>query len=128
LVIGADVAAATREGALLNTAARITRGDHGFLPLVTITGSGLTISAVKLAADRSDDVVVRVYESLGRRSAGTLRFDAPHAGVVTTNLLEEPLDGAQCDVDEAGAVGLALSAFEVRTLRFTISRHDEVHP
>ncbi len=121
LVIGADIADATEAGALLNTPARRAQGDHGFPPLVTVDGDGIVVSSVKLAADRSGDLVVRAYESLGRRAAGHLRVSANHGAPVTVSLLEEPLFDTPGSADmETAAVPLSLSPFEVRTLRFHI--------
>jgi alpha-mannosidase len=122
LVIGADVAEATREGALLNTPARTITGVRSVAPLVSVDGPGLVLSAVKEAADRSGDLVVRVYESLGARTRGTVRFDLPVAQVDEVTLLEEPLGHAAGATTEpleltAGAVEVALGGFEVRTLR-----------
>lgn len=116
LVIGADVATATREGALLNTPARQVTGGAGFDPLVTVEGEGVVLSSVKEAADRSGDLVVRVYESLGGRARGTVRFGFPVAAVTEVSLLEEPLDAAASEITD-GVVELRLGAFEVRTLR-----------
>lgn len=120
LVIGAGVAEATVAGALLNTAERRTKGSHGFSPMVSVTGEGIVVSSVKLAADRSGDLVVRVYESLGRRAIGQLRVDAPVGAPTWVNLLEEDLgaagDGGHHD---DGSISLALMPFEVRTIRFS---------
>ena len=74
------------------------------------------MSSVKEAADRSGDLVVRVYESLGGRARGTLRLDLPVAAVTTVSLLEEPLDDGEVVVVD-GEVPVVLSAFEVRTFR-----------
>lgn len=116
LVVGADAEVATREGALLGTPARAVTGSHGIEPLVTAAGEGIVVSSVKEAADRSGDLVVRVYESLGGRARGSLRIDMPVASVTTATLLEEPLDDGAVEL-VGGAVPLELGAFEVRTLR-----------
>ena len=118
LVIGADVATATAAGALLNSAERIIDGAQGVDPLVEVSGEGLVISSVKLAADRSGDLVVRVYESLGRRASGSLKVNAQIAQASTVSLLEDELGGQRIELAD-GAVPLKLGAFEVRTLRFT---------
>ena len=116
LVVGADAEVATREGALLGTPAPAVTGSHGIEPLVTAAGEGIVVSSVKEAADRSGDLVVRVYESLGGRARGSLRIDMPVASVTTATLLEEPLDDGAVEL-VGGAVPLELGAFEVRTLR-----------
>ena len=121
LVIGADVAAATEAGALLNSAERVIEGAQGVDPLVSLSGEGLVISSVKLAADRSGDLVVRVYESLGRRAHGSLMVNAQLGSAATVSLLEDELAGQSVELDD-GAVPLKLGAFEVRTLRFTLAK------
>ena len=47
-----------------------SRAPHGVEPLVAVSNPALVVEAVKLAEDGSGDVIVRVYESLGERSAG----------------------------------------------------------
>jgi alpha-mannosidase len=116
LVIGADAEIATREGALMGTQARRLTGAREVAPLITVTGEGIVVSSVKSAADRSGDLVVRCYESLGGRACGTLRLDLPVASVVTASLLEEPVAAGEVEVID-GVVQLRLGAFEVRTLR-----------
>ncbi|WP_411734769.1 alpha-mannosidase [Paeniglutamicibacter sp.] len=119
LVIGADIAAATEAGALLNSDARTITGANGFDPLVTVEGEGIVLSNVKLAGDKSGDLVVRVYESLGRRAKGTVNVHRPVEGAAAISLLEDPLEGEGGIAELTdGAVALALTAFEVRTLRF----------
>ncbi|MGP9034344.1 alpha-mannosidase [Glutamicibacter mysorens] len=121
LVIGADVATATAAGALLNSEERVIDGAQGVDPLVTISGEGLVVSSVKLAADRSGDLVVRVYESLGRRASGSLRVNAQISQASTVSLLEDELAGQRVELAD-GAVPLKLGAFEVRTLRFAVAK------
>jgi len=120
LVIGADIATVTEAGALLNSAERVVVGAQGVEPLVAVTGEGLVVSSVKLSADRSGDLVVRVYESLGRRARGALKINAAYASATTVSLLEDSLAQAAIDLLD-GAVPLELSAFEVRTVRFKLS-------
>ncbi|MFL4472867.1 alpha-mannosidase [Paeniglutamicibacter sp. MACA_103] len=120
LVIGADIASATEAGALLNSPERTLAGAHGFDPLVTVEGTGIVLSSVKLAGDRSGDLVVRVYESLGRRVAGTVNVHRPVERASAITLLEDPIEGPGGTVEHSGgSVAIALTAFEVRTLRFT---------
>ncbi|PRB68634.1 glycoside hydrolase family 38 C-terminal domain-containing protein [Arthrobacter sp. MYb213] len=119
LVIGADIASATKAGALLNSAERVISGAQSVDPLVRLEGAGLVVSSVKLASDQSGDLVVRVYESLGRRARGTLELNTQFTAVNTVTLLEDPLADETTDVVD-GAVQLALGAFEVRTLRFKL--------
>ncbi|TQL67822.1 alpha-mannosidase [Nocardioides albertanoniae] len=115
LVIGADVAAATDAGAALNTPPRQIAGAEAVEPLVTVSGEGLVVSSVKLAADRSGDLVVRVYESTGARTQGELRVAESFERVEEISLVEDPIAEVSAD---GGVVALSLGAFEVRTLRF----------
>ncbi|HEY0535824.1 MAG TPA: glycoside hydrolase family 38 C-terminal domain-containing protein [Actinoplanes sp.] len=118
LVIGSSVAEATAAGLDLNLAERVVTGDHGFDPLVSVAGEGILVSSVKLADDRGGDIIVRLYESLGRRAVGTLTVNVPISEAVTVSLLERPLDD---EVAVSGAqIPLSLSPFEVRTLRLTL--------
>jgi alpha-mannosidase len=123
LVVGTDVDGAAQEGVVLNTPSRVVPGDHGFDALVRVEGVGAHLSCVKLAADRSGDLVVRVHEALGGRTRGQVRVDCPVASVVEANLLEEPVEPApEPNPDhgpDPGVVDVVLGPFEVRTLRFT---------
>ena len=122
LVVGADVAAATAAGWLLNSPERVVLGDHGVEPLAAVSGEGIVVSNVTLAHDRSGDLVVRVYESLGRRSRGALTVRGDFASADSVSLLEDPLEPAGADLaDGRAVVPLTLRPFEVRTLRF--ARH-----
>jgi alpha-mannosidase len=81
-------------------------------PLITVEGDGIIVEAVKLAEDGSGDVVVRLYEALGRRARGSLRPGFPAARATRTDLLERELPGQPAD-----ALALDLRAFELVTLR-----------
>jgi alpha-mannosidase len=110
-VIGADAAIATAEGIALNSPSMIVRGEREVEPLVTVAGEGIVVSGVKFAADGSDDVIVRLYESLGRRVSGELSVGFAHREVREVSLIEDDIDDART----GGA--LQLRPFEVRTLR-----------
>jgi alpha-mannosidase len=123
LVIGADIAAATEAGALLNTDERTVTGRQGIDPLVVVTGTSVVLSSVKLAADRSGDLVVRVFESQGARTKAELTFDIPVVEVVEVNLLEEELEAApSLALTDMGSISLSLKAFDVRTFRVRLDR------
>ncbi|MGL3805283.1 alpha-mannosidase [Paeniglutamicibacter sp. R2-26] len=117
MVIGADLAQTTAAGIALNSPGRTVAGGSGFEPLVELSGHGLLLSCVKLAADRSGDVIVRLHESLGRRASGSLQVNAPLQGWATASLIEDVLGG---EPGGSGAtIPLELKPFEVLTLRFT---------
>ena len=118
LVPGASVADAVAHGYALNLPLRVTSGSAAVaLPLVTLSGEAAAIEAVKLADDRSGDVVVRLYESLGGRARTTLRASFPIASAEVTDLLERPSADAPVEVAPDGGVPLTLRPFQVLTLR-----------
>lgn len=114
---GAGIAEAVEEGYRANLAPRTVRGRHPVEPLFSVDNKAVVIEAVKLAEDGSGDVVVRLYESLGKRSAGRLTANFPAAGVRAVDLLERPADapGVLAGRDSAE---LTLRPFQLVTLRF----------
>lgn len=115
LVIGADPAIATAEGIALNAPVALVRGADEVEPLVGVEGEGIVVSAVKLADDRSGDLIVRVYEALGRRARGRLVVNLAHVEVREVSVIEDELDDARTGVE------LGLTPFEVRTLRIVVT-------
>ncbi|MGW6307338.1 alpha-mannosidase [Streptomyces niveus] len=115
LVPGAGVTDAVREGLALNLPLRVAVAPPT-APLVSIDHPAITVESVKLAEDRSGDVVVRLYESAGNRASAMLRTGFPVVQAHVTDLLERPLHEAG-----TGAAGLrvALRPFQILTLRFT---------
>ncbi|KQR40264.1 alpha-mannosidase [Microbacterium sp. Leaf159] len=111
MVIGADAALATAEGITLNSPATLVRGAREVDALVAVEGEGIVVSGVKLADDGSGDVIVRVYEALGRRVAGSVVADFEHREIHEVSLIEDALDDARMGGE------LRLRPFEVRTLR-----------
>ncbi len=106
----ADLAATTRAAYRRNLRLR-TRTGSAVAPLVAVEGA--IIDTVKLAEDRSGDVIVRLYEATGGRSTATLRGDFTRATL--TNILEE-VDTALGTSSE-GVWRLPLRPFELVTLR-----------
>jgi alpha-mannosidase len=118
LVPGAGIADAAAEGYALNLPQRVGTG-HGEppAPLVDVTGPAVLVEAVKLADDRSGDVIVRLYESLGGRAATELRAGFPVARVEVVDLLERPLPDPAVTIDDAGVARVPFRPFQIRTLR-----------
>ncbi|MFF5624484.1 alpha-mannosidase [Microbacterium sp. NPDC012755] len=110
-VIGADAAIATAEGIALNSPATVVQGVREVAPLVSVQGDGIVVSGVKLADDGSGDVIVRLYEALGRRATGSITADFEHSGIREVSLIEDALDEPRLGGE------LRLRPFEVRTLR-----------
>ena len=124
LVPGAGIADAVREGYRINLPERAVPGDaRRSPPLVTVDNDAVVVTAVKLADDRSGDVVVRLYEAHGARLGATLTPGFPLASVVATDLLERPLeDDTAHRITPEGAVRLTLRPFQILTLRLTPTR------
>ncbi|WP_024285950.1 glycoside hydrolase family 38 C-terminal domain-containing protein [Cellulomonas sp. KRMCY2] len=121
LVVGADVMDAVAEGYRLNVPPRAILGAGPSAPLLAVDDPAIVVEAVKLAEDRSGDLVVRLYEARGAARAGTLTTAFEWEAVVATDLLERPQAEVSAD-GRTGRVEVALRAFEIRTLRFSGAR------
>jgi alpha-mannosidase len=83
-------------------------------PLVQLDGDGVELSAVKAADDGSGDLIVRLYEACGNRTAISVRTPFRIGRADVCNLLEEP-DRTLETSD--GIVAVTLRPFELMTLR-----------
>ncbi|MEU8781902.1 glycoside hydrolase family 38 C-terminal domain-containing protein [Streptomyces sp. NPDC048637] len=114
LLPGAGVGDAVAEGLALNLPLRPATAPP-VPPLIRVDHPAVTVESVKLAEDRSGDVVVRLYESQGGRATGTLSPGFPVERATVTDLLERPLHE-----EEGGPtsdVTVALRPFQILTLR-----------
>ncbi len=118
----ADIAAAVRAGYDINLPSRSVPGSRDVAPIVTVTNPAVVVEAVKLAEDRSGDVVVRLYESLGARSTSTVTAGFAASGVTVTDLLERPT--GPCD-DPSDPGTWPLDEPDVPPIR---DRHPPVRP
>ena len=114
---GADIADAVQEGYRTNLAPRLVRGASPVEPLVAVSNPGMVIEAVKLAEDGSGDVIVRLYESLGQRSAGRITANFEVETIQPVDLLERDVPAPGVHADETGTT-LHLRPFQLVTLRF----------
>ncbi len=114
---GAGIADAVQEGYRTNLPPRLVTGASPVKPLVSLSNPALVVEAVKLAEDGSGDVIVRLYESLGQRSRGTLTANFPVQRITAVDLLERQVDAAGVKVGLDGAE-LLLRPFQLVTLRF----------
>ncbi|TWP49071.1 alpha-mannosidase [Lentzea tibetensis] len=112
LLPGADVVDAVAEGYALNLPLRVLPGESASGQLLTVDNSAVAIESVKLADDRSGDVIVRLYESLGGRAAFTMTPGFPTTAAHVCDLLENP-------VDETSLEAIPLRPFQVLTLRLS---------
>ncbi|WP_217167744.1 glycoside hydrolase family 38 C-terminal domain-containing protein [Streptomyces sp. AC512_CC834] len=88
-------------------------------PLLEVSDRAVVVESVKLAEDRSGDLVVRLYEAHGNRSRATVRTAFSWSEAVATDLLERAVDSAAVRAAAPGTeVALELRPFELLTLRF----------
>ncbi|MCP3754635.1 glycoside hydrolase family 38 C-terminal domain-containing protein [Streptomyces sp. TBY4] len=121
-VIGADIADAVREGYGFNVPERVVAGSPAQIaPLVVTDAAAVVVDTVKLADDRSGDLVVRLYEAHGGRATALLTTGFPLESATVTDLLERPLaDGEESGAarrTSGGQVSLTLRPFQILTLR-----------
>jgi alpha-mannosidase len=83
----------------------------------------IVVEAVKLAEDRSGDVIVRLYEAHGGRARGRLHTSFAVSAVTETGVLERPLEDASAlragTGDVTDGIELELRPFQIVTLRLT---------
>ena len=114
---GAGIAQAIEDGYRANLPERVVYGAHEAEPLFAVSNPAVVVEAVKLAEDRSGDVVVRLYESLGGHALARLVPSFPVAGARAVDLLERPVDAPSVEVGD-DSVQLSLRPFQIVTLRF----------
>jgi alpha-mannosidase len=120
--IANDVLDAVSEGYRVNLPLRVVEGATPVAPLVRSDCPSIVVESVKLAEDRSGDLVVRLYEARGAQATGTVGFGCPVREVVETDLLERALDEptALFGVSPAEAEAeVHLRPFQIATLRVT---------
>jgi len=114
LLPAATPAEAIAAGYELNLPPAHQPGSHGVSPLVSLAGdTNVLIESVKLADDRSGDVVVRLYEAEGVPGAVTLRTSFEAAAFLRTDLLERT-----AGVDDGPHV--RLRPFQIVTIRMPL--------
>lgn len=122
LVPGATIPDSARAGYAINLPPRIHRGTHPVEPLVAVNQPGAAIiEAVKLAEDRSGDVVVRLYEPTGGRARIVVSSSFAFRRVSVTDLLERDVDAPETlsHIDAPNSsVSVDLRPFQIVTLRF----------
>ena len=120
VVPGADTREALAQAHALNLPLRpASSGDTR--PLVVVDNPDVVVECVKLADDRSGDVVVRLYEARGGRAEARLGIGFPLERAEETNLLEKPTGPIPV---QGNAIELTLRPFEIRTLRLTSGKAD----
>ena len=119
----ASVADAIDLGEALNLAQRTVRRSSELAPVAQVVEGAARIQTVKLAEDRSGDLIVRLYEGAGVRDAATVSIPGAKK-VEVVDLIERTLGEGMPLAHRAKAVDgdtieLALKPFEITTLRAT---------
>lgn len=117
--VGSSIPQAVDLGYSLNLPVRTIRGGGEVSPVVEVDNDALVVEAVKLAEDRSGDVIVRLYEAWGSRTQARLVPGFAYTSVIRTDLLERPTDtGSESTSDTDGGLSITARPFEIITLRF----------
>jgi alpha-mannosidase len=121
--IGADVAQAIAGGYSINLPERRQPGSAEVPAIATVDGPAI-IEAVKLADDRSGDVVVRLYEPYGGRGNAVIKPGFGFSAVSEVDLLERPIEvieDRKPALVESGAdsATIAVRPFQIVSLRFS---------
>jgi alpha-mannosidase len=126
LVPGADVPRAVEEGYRAHLPLRILPGAGEVAPVLSVVEGTAVVEAVKLAEDRSGDVVIRLYEPYGGRGDVRLEagFDLTWARVTDLHEQEDAVatELAPLRVD-GNRISLRMGPFQIVTLRLTPGRY-----
>lgn len=121
----ATVVEARAWGTILGSPLRTIMAANTELPaLVSVAyDEGVTVSAVKLAADGSGDVIIRVHEHRGARASATLSLGFTALEVGVADLVETPITDNEGVILEKGtdSIRVGLRPFQVATLRVRLA-------
>lgn len=118
LAPGTAVREAIAEGYRCNQAPISLQGEREVPALVKSTHPGVLIETLKLAEDRSGDVIVRCYEAEGSRAKATFIAGVPLSSAEVVDLLERPIRPLTIDGQQ---VACGLRPFEILTLRLKLT-------
>lgn len=122
---GSGIRDAVDEGYRMNLPMRTVSGAHEVAPLVRVSHSAVRIESVKLAEDRSGDLIVRLYESEGARATADISIEADGvADVRFVDLLEREVDPPEGAATAPSGVRITLRPFQLLTLR--VRQHQRV--
>jgi len=118
ITVTPDVLGAAEQGYRINLPLRDVPGI-GLEPVVVSTCASIVVEAVKLAEDRSGDLIVRLYEARGSRAEGAVDFSGTFTRIVETDLLERTVAPSAVASATNTGVRLAVRAFQIVTLRIS---------
>ncbi|WP_066910494.1 alpha-mannosidase [Millisia brevis] len=127
----ADIGAAVEEGYRINLPTRTVPGSGDpVVPLVEVSNPAVIVESVKLARDRSGDVVVRLYESRGGRATARVTPGFDYEDAIFTDLLERPLrpESSYTSTVPASTQQFELRPFQVVTLRYRLRPGPDTQP
>ncbi|CAD5997158.1 glycoside hydrolase family 38 C-terminal domain-containing protein [Agreia sp. COWG] len=116
--ITSDVLGAAAAGYRLNLPLREVPGA-AMEPVVVSDSPAIVIEAVKLAEDRSGDVIVRLYEARGSQATGSISFGFDSGEITETDILERLVERHAIVSNEKRGVRVKLRAFQLVTLRIS---------
>ncbi|MBL7258821.1 alpha-mannosidase [Paractinoplanes lichenicola] len=103
---------ALASGYQINLPPRTVTGGSAVPPLISVSSPAVMVEAVKLAEDRSGDLIVRLYEAQGGRATAQVTVSEPYGQPSRTDLLERPLAALE-------SLEISFRPFEIVTLRLT---------
>jgi alpha-mannosidase len=103
-----------QEGYDLNSVVATATGSGGQRSLFSVDAPNVIVETVKPAEDGSQDVVVRLYESMRTATRCTLKTSLPVSKAVQTNMLEDAVGELSL---ENGQIALDFRPFEIKTIR-----------
>jgi alpha-mannosidase len=107
-----------REAYELNCPVATASGAAVERSLFSVDAPNVIIETVKPAEDRSDDVIVRLYEAKRMTTRCTLTLSLPVISAAQTDMLEN-VEGEL--MSEGGTIALEFRPFEVKTVRVRVA-------
>nr|WP_239028535.1 glycoside hydrolase family 38 C-terminal domain-containing protein [Pseudonocardia acidicola] len=122
LVAGAGIADAVAAGYAANLPLRSVAGRGDVEPIVRVHNPAIVVESVKLAEDRSGEVVLRLYEAYGGRAGGRVEVASPIVRAMETDLLEREVPATGLVASDRTGFAVSLRPFQVLTVRLGLLR------
>ncbi|XP_054858782.1 alpha-mannosidase 2C1 [Eublepharis macularius] len=90
----------------------------------SVESPAVVLETVKQAEDRSDALVIRLYESHGSTLVTWLRTSVPVQEAVLCDLLERPCLGSSLPLVEPRGIKLSFTPFQVQSVLLILKRQD----